>query len=671
MLEKFSSGAQRIISLAEALAFEFNHSTVGSEHLLLAILKAKDNNLSKELNKSNIDYYTFYPQIRNLYSEAQDNSLYVQYTFELKEILANSIVISEKNNESLVSVDSLSYSLISRNNVASELLNKHEININTVMKMLNNTRKKKSELLSLNDLHLLGESKKDPLIGRENEIEQLLNALCRRNKPNAILLGEPGVGKTAIVEEVARRIYENKIPSLKNKRIYELDIASTVSGTKYRGEFEDKIKKIIKKVIEDKDAMLFIDEIHTIVKAGGAEGAIDASNILKPYLSRGEIQIIGATTEEEFNLTFEKDKALKRRFQLIHVDETNKEETKEILYKIKPLYEKFYKIKIDNYLLDEIVDLASEYLLNQRFPDKAIDILDNSCVNAKDHLTIENINNTMKSYYKIKPLNNLDTLEEKLKQEIVGQEKVVKDVVRELSLITRIKKETSPNLVLLFNGPSGCGKTKCADLISSVLFNQGNYVVINLSNYKDVNGVNKLINSTNNGYLEVVSPLVKTLSRNPSSLVVFENIDKASFEIKEFVKDVFDKGYFYDNRGSYINCKNAIFILISSVFDNTYNDFASYLTKEFDTTNKGLEQCLGEKLISQIDRIVEFKKLSKNELKEIAFRYVKKSELSLETSQIDEAISSLKNDEFEEKGARIIYKKIKENLDRKDKIRNN
>ena len=671
MLEKFSSGAQRIISLAEALAFEFNHSTVGSEHLLLAILKAKDNNLSKELNKSNIDYYTFYPQIRNLYSESQDNSLYVQYTFELKEILANSIVISEKNNESLVSVDSLSYSLISRNNVASELLNKHKININTVMKMLNNTRKKKSELLSLSDLHLLGESKKDPLIGRENEIEQLLNALCRRNKPNAILLGEPGVGKTAIVEEVARRIYENKIPNLKNKRIYELDIASTVSGTKYRGEFEDKIKKIIKKVIEDKDAILFIDEIHTIVKAGGAEGAIDASNILKPYLSRGEIQIIGATTEEEFNLTFEKDKALKRRFQLIHVDETSKEETKEILYKIKPLYEKFYKIKIDNYLLDEIVDLASEYLLNQRFPDKAIDILDNSCVNAKDHLTIENINNTMKSYYRIKPLNNLDTLEEKLKQEIVGQEKAIKDVVRELSLITRIKKETSPNLVLLFNGPSGCGKTKCAGLIGNVLFNQGNYVEINLSNYKDVNGVNKLINSTNNGYLEVVSPLVKTLSRNPSSLVIFENIDKASFEIKEFVKDVFDKGYFYDNRGSYINCKNAIFILISSIFDNAYNDFASYLTKDFVGINKGLEQCLGEKLISQIDRIIEFKKLSKNELKEIALRYVKKSELSLEITQIDETISSLKNDEFEEKGARIIYKKIKENLDRKDKIRNN
>lgn len=351
MLEKFSSGAQRIISLAEALAFEFNHPTVGSEHLLLSFLKCKDNLLTKELSKYNIDYLSLRDKVKNLYQGSDDTNIYVQYTFELKELLADSLKISEKNKESLISSDSLALAVLSNKNIAQELLAKEGVNINAMLKAINHSRKRKSELNTIPDLHLSGADHRDPLIGREKELRQLINALSRRNKPNAILLGEPGVGKSAIVEELAKQLLSNKIPSLKGKSIYELDIASTVSGTKYRGEFEEKIKKIIRKVQEDGNAILFIDEIHTIVKAGGAEGAIDASNILKPYLSRGEIQIIGATTEEEFNATFENDKALKRRFQIIRVEETTEEETLDILLKTKPIYEKFYSIKIDDYLL--------------------------------------------------------------------------------------------------------------------------------------------------------------------------------------------------------------------------------------------------------------------------------------------------------------------------------
>ena len=249
MLEKFSSGAQRIISLAEALAFEFSHQSVGSEHLLLSFLKCKDNLLSKELGKYGIDYLSLRDRIQNLYQEDDSGNLYVQYTFELKEILTDSMKFADKYNEPLISVDSLAISLLSSKNVAYELLTKEKVNISSVIKSINNSKKRKSELSTIQDLHLLGFNNKDPLIGRDSELFQLINALSRRNKPNAILIGEPGVGKSAIVEKKKKRLIENKVPSLKGKTIYEVDIASTVSGTKYRGEFEEKIKKIIKKVI--------------------------------------------------------------------------------------------------------------------------------------------------------------------------------------------------------------------------------------------------------------------------------------------------------------------------------------------------------------------------------------------------------------------------------------
>lgn len=671
MLEKFSSGAQRIISLAEALAFEFSHQSVGSEHLLLSFLKCKDNLLSKELGKYGIDYLSLRDKIQNLYQEDDSDNLYVQYTFELKEILADSLKISDKYNESLISVDSLSISLLSSKNVAYELLTKEKVNISSVIKSINCSKKRKSELSSISDLHLLGFNNKDPLVGRDSEIFQLINALSRRNKPNAILLGEPGVGKSAIVEELAKRLIENKVPSLKGKNIYELDIASTVSGTKYRGEFEEKIKKIIKKVQEDGNAILFIDEIHTIVKAGGAEGAIDASNILKPYLSRGEIQIIGATTEEEFNQTFDKDKALKRRFQLIRVEETTFEETLDILKKIKPIYEKYYHIKIDDYLLKEIVNVSKKYLLNQKFPDKAIDILDNSCVIAKDYLKIDDIYYTLEKYYKVVTnYQRINTLKNMLEEELIGQKQAIDEIVNEFIMIEKSYVDSGKPLgVFLFNGPSGCGKTLCSNIISKCYFSPLHTVTLNMSVYKDINGLSRLINGSSNNYLEYISPLVKTLNSCPNSLVILDDFDKVSNEIKDFFLDVFDKGFFYDNRGNYINCTNAIFILNSNYLETSYSDFKNNISNSNNHYNY-LEKKYGESFLSRITKVISFNELKEDSMKKIMSKYLKEKGLEFEISTIDEAYNLSSQSDYKKNGARLGYKNIKRKIFQKEEIKN-
>lgn len=673
MLEKFSSASQRIISLAEALAFEFNHPTVGSEHLLLGFLKCKDNQISKELNKLGIDFLSMKEKIRGLYQESDDNNIYVQYTFELKELLADSMRISDKNKESVISIESLSVALLSNKNVATELLTKEKVNLNSLIKSIYNIKKKKSELSSIVDLHLLGVDNKDPLIGREKELKQLTNALSRRNKPNAILIGEPGVGKSAIVEAFAKNVIENKVPSLRDKNIYELDIASTVSGTKYRGEFEEKIKKIIKKVQEDGNAILFIDEIHTIVKAGGAEGAIDASNILKPYLSRGEIQIIGATTEDEFNATFEKDKALKRRFQIIRVEETSDSETLNILTKIKPIYEKFYRIKIDDYLLEEIVNVSKKYLVNQKFPDKAIDVLDNSCVDATGHLTKEDVYRTMENYYKVVTnYHKLSTLQKQLCDNLIGQDRAIKEIVEEFRMIElSLNDKDRPLGVFLFNGPSGCGKTKCAEIIARCYFSMQHTLTLNMNSYRDLNGLSRLTNSSSNSYLESVSPLVKCLNSCPNSLIIIEDFDKVTNEIKDFFYDIFDKGFFYDNRGNIINCSNAIFILNAAYNESNYRSFKTYLNKTTNVEEKSeLEKKLGETFLSRITRVVHFEKLNSQNIMEIMNQYARSKNLDLETGFIEEAYELSSKSDYDKAGVRLAYKNLKTKLINQDKIKN-
>ena len=450
---------------------------------------------------------------------------------------------------------------------------------------------------------------KDPLIGRDNEIIQLIYALSRRNKPNAILIGEPGVGKTALVEELAKRLINNQIPLLKDKLIYELDLASTVSGTKYRGEFEEKLKKIIKKVKEDGNAILFIDEIHNVIKAGGAEGAIDASNILKPYLARGEIQLIGATTFEEFNDSFEKDKALKRRFQIIDVNEPSLKEVENILIKIKKIYEDYYNVTINDELLSLIVRLSNEYILNQRFPDKAIELLDNSCVIAKKQLKKDDILITLNKRYNVnlKDKEKIENLEFDLINSIIGQARVKNKIIQTL------QNEKTNGLVFL--GQSGCGKNTIAQLIAKNIFSNS-FINLKIDNYLDNTGVFRLTSGSNYYVGENVSPLVKTLKERPNSVIIVEGIEKGTSELISFFQNILDKGFFLDTKGIKVNAKNALFIFLINEENLLNTQFKLFPTCEISTKTR-LEGILGYKFVSLIDEIIEFDNVTQNDYKKI------------------------------------------------------
>ena len=653
MIDNFSFTAQKAILFSESLAKEFSHPTIGSEHLLLAILNNEDLLLTKELEKQGIKYRTFFDKTKYLYQKEKKIKK-AEYSLEVKQILQDSIKLGMKNKETLVSIETLSYVLLTSKNTVCELLINLGIDLDLIIKKLSSVSKRKSELLSITDLHLLGMNNKDPLIGRDNEIIQLIYALSRRNKPNAILVGEPGVGKTALVEELGKRLINNQIPLLKNKLIYELDLASTVSGTKYRGEFEEKLKKIIKKVKEDGNAILFIDEIHNVIKAGGAEGAIDASNILKPYLARGDIQLIGATTFEEFNDSFEKDKALKRRFQIIDVNEPSLIEVENILLKIKPIYEDYYNISIDDELLSLIVNLSNEYILNQRFPDKAIELLDNSCVISKKTLKKEDILITMNKLYNVnlKDKEKIDNLEFDLINSIVGQTKVKQKIIQVLN------NEKAKSL--LFIGQNGCGKNTIAKLIAKDLFNDS-FINIDIDNYMDSTAIFRLSSNSNSYIGEQISPLVKTLKEKPNSVVIVEGIEKATSDISMFFKNILEKGFFLDSKGIKINTKNALFIFLVNKGNLTNTNFKLFSNSDA-SYKKILEENIGYKFVNLIDEIIEFDGLTQMDYKKIVVNELLKQDLLFEISLIEDVDEQI----LKTNGGNVALKTVKELIKEKN-----
>lgn len=391
MFGNFTEEARKILVNAKQEMNELRHPYVGSEHLMLAILK-DDNNVSKKLKQYQLDYDTFKNKIIETIGVGSKESEWFLYTPLLKRVMENAIIDSKENNNGDVTVEHLFSNLLEEGEgVAIRIMIGMNIDLDSLYhdfsyKIFN--KKKKNKKLVLEELGIdltkkAAEGKLDPVIGREKEIKRVLEVLSRRTKNNPLLIGEAGVGKTAIVEELSRRIVSGEVPlNLRNKRIISLDMATTVAGTKYRGEFEDRVRKILKEVEENEDIILFIDEIHTLVGAGGAEGAIDASNIFKPALARNKLRCIGATTTEEYKKYIEEDKALERRFQKVIVDIPTQETVKEILLKLKPIYEKYHNVSIDTKIIDQIIELSEKYIYDRHQPDKAIDVLDEVCAKA-------------------------------------------------------------------------------------------------------------------------------------------------------------------------------------------------------------------------------------------------------------------------------------------------
>lgn len=417
MLGNFSEEAQIILINAKNEMSKLKHPYIGTEHLLLSILN-NDNKVSKKLNEYGITYNNFKEEILKIIGRGNDNSQLFLYTPLLKKIIENAILENKDLSNREIEVENLFLSLLEEGEgIAIRIFMKMNIDIDSMYdffaaNLVKKNRTKKNKRLLIEELGINLTSDKmykllDPVIGRDSEVERVIEILSRRTKNNPILVGEPGVGKTAIIEQLSRLIVEKKVPdSLLNKKIISLDMASAVAGTKYRGEFEERMKKIIKEVEENNEVILFIDEIHTLMGAGGAEGAIDASNILKPALARGKIKCIGATTINEYKKYIEKDGALDRRFQKVIIEEPDEEKTKKILLKLKPVYEKYHNVVIEENIINEIVRLSKKYIYDRYEPDKSIDILDEACakVSIKKDESKEKIS---KLYLKLKNNNKI------------------------------------------------------------------------------------------------------------------------------------------------------------------------------------------------------------------------------------------------------------------------
>ena len=416
MFIKFNEEAQKILKNSKIEMQKLKHAFIGSEHVLLSILNSS-NNISDKLNELGINYDVFQKELIRLVGVGNSKNDYFIYTPLLKRILENAIIDTKESNNNEVTIESIFLSILDEGEgVAVRILCNLGIDIDNMYEELT----KKSYLKKSNKKLIINEcstdltkkamdGKIDPLIGRDKEVEEIIEILLRRNKNNPLLIGDAGVGKTAIVEELAKRIVNGNVPDkLRNAKIYNLSMASCVAGTKYRGEFEERINKILKELENNEDIIVFIDEIHTLVGAGGAEGAIDASNIIKPALARGTIKLIGATTIKEYKETICQDKALNRRFQTVFIKENTLDETRTILKNLKHLYEEYHGVEISDEIIDNIVTLTDKYIGDKNNPDKSIDILDIVCtkVSLNKNNEMIRINNLNEELDKVKKKKN-------------------------------------------------------------------------------------------------------------------------------------------------------------------------------------------------------------------------------------------------------------------------
>ncbi len=619
MLTKFNEQAQKVIVIAESIAFDLGHNSVGSEHLLLSLLKVADVKVKDELNKYGVNEKTVLDDIIRLFGKTDQQPFYMEYSDVVKEILENAIQIAKKKKIDKVNVSILSVALIEKEDcVARELLKKYKVDIEEIKFEINETSELESKLDQIPSFININKKVKEQarmIVGREKEIEQLCTILSKKEKSNALIIGQAGVGKSALVEKLAMMINNKQVPkNLQNTLIYELSLAGMVAGTKYRGEFEDKLKKVIDKIRGMDNVIIFIDEIHNLIGAGGAEGAIDASNILKPYLARKDITVIGATTSNEYYQYFESEQAMNRRFSLLVLKENTKEETITILENLKKYYEKYHHIHIED-MLSQLVELVDKNIKDKTFPDKAIDILDLSCVKAKfkhkDKVTIDIVEEVIGEYTRVTNTNLIDyaTIKENLNNKIIGQQNVIETLVHHLSLPQVDSKR--PKGTFLFVGGSGVGKSELAKNLAKNL----NYPLIrmDMTQYRDSTSINKIIGSPA-GYVghETPSMLLTKLITNPKSIILLDEVEKAHPEVLNIFLQIFEEGCIEDNRHRTIYFQDTIFILTS-------NSKASSISMGFKKSIKdeSINRYFSNEFLNRIDEVLYFKTLNQTAIEEI------------------------------------------------------
>ena len=605
LLREFDEQAQKAIVVAESLSFDFGHQNVGSEHLLLSLLKIHDNQLKRLLQKYDVNDAVVEEDIKRLFGTNDDQPFYMEYSQSVKRILERSIEYAKDKNQDQVTLNILIISLLKeKESVAYEILQKYHVDVEEVIYLLQEKSAFETpldQIPTLVNINKKVKTKKYKIIGRENEIDQVCTILSKKEKNNVLIIGEAGVGKSALVEKLAMMINQGKVvDSLKNKIIYELSLSSLVAGTKYRGEFEEKFKKIIDKVKDLDNVIIFIDEIHNVIGAGGAEGAIDASNILKPYLARKDMTVIGATTIDEYYKHFEKDHAMNRRFSIVTLKENTKEETLEILKGIKGYYESYHQIKIDNVLLKELIELVDCHIKNRTYPDKAIDILDLSCVKAKFYhekeLTKNRIVETIEKYLNITIHHQTDyqKLEKQLNKDILGQEKGIHQ------MIETFQHKQLPISFFIY-GPTSCGKTLTAKSLAKYL--NYHYLKLDMNQYQESHSLYKLLET----YHEKPSLLLSTLQSYPHTVLLLDHIDQACEEIIHLFSQILDDGYYEDQAKRKISFENVVFIMSQTCTSRCCMGFKKSRQTKY----------LKHELFDKVDQIIEYQPLSKEIIEKI------------------------------------------------------
>ena len=779
MIDRFTAKARESINLAVQAAEELGHSYVGTEHLLIGLLEEGSGVAARVLSENGVKKEKVIGLVSQLISPDQTVRMEENgYTPSARRVLENSYKEAVRFKARLIGTEHLLISIIRDNDcVASRLLNTigisiQKLYIDVLAAMGEDAPANKEELLKgsrtkgstptldsySRDLTALArEGKLDPVIGRETEIKRLIQILSRRTKNNPCLIGEPGVGKTAVVEGLAQMIIEGNVPeTIAEKRVLTLDLSGMVAGSKYRGEFEERIKKVIAEVMEDGEVLLFIDEIHTIIGAGGAEGAIDASNILKPSLARGELQLIGATTIEEYRKYIEKDSALERRFQPVTVEEPSEEEAVAILKGLRGRYEAHHHVTITDEALTAAVKLSARYINDRFMPDKAIDVIDEAAskvrltafveppeikdlekeiekledqkeaairdeayekagaIKKKQEKKKEKIDKIREKWQKDKdtrkqvvdegeiadvvsswtkiPVRKLEegesqrlkNLESILHERVIGQEEAVTAVAKAIRRgRVGLKDPKRPIGSFLFLGPTGVGKTELSKALAEAMFGTENALIrVDMSEYMEKHSVSKMIGSPP-GYVgyDEGGQLSEKVRRNPYSVILFDEIEKAHPDVFNILLQVLDDGHITDAQGRKIDFKNTVIIMTSNAgaesiispkrlgFGAVADEKADYKVMK-DRVMEEVKHIFKPEFINRIDEIIVFHPLNKGHMKDIVTIMLKeimkrtKEQMNI-TLSVDEAAKEfLINKGYDEKyGARPLRRTIQSSLE--------
>lgn len=637
--EMFTRRAVNSIETAIEAASQMGHTYVGTEHIILGFVQEGGNIAASVLKSNNITLNDIYDQMVLFIGKGEKTHLtYDNFTPALRRIFNSAAAAAESSGTKLVGTEHIFMSLLKEPGCgAMSFLRAMGAN---PAKLYNDcagayTGEIPAEVLKYSQpdrkqiptLYKYGKSlteealerKHDPLIGREKEIERVLQILARRNKNNPCLIGEAGVGKTAIVEGLAQIFVSGKVPDeLKNKNIFSLDLTAMLAGAKYRGDFEERIKTCIEEVINVGNVILFIDEIHSIVGAGAAEGAIDAANIIKPQLARGEIQIIGATTIEEYRKNIEKDSALERRFQPVLISEPDEDQTFNILKGLREQYENYHNVIISDEVIKSAVNLSVRYINDRFLPDKAIDIIDEAASKAKirgarkessrekndvlqmtdEFITLESIEKAFKKKSKnsvLRPVkitvddtagvvsewtgipvksiskdeeSKLLNLESNLRKRVIGQEKAVSAIAKAIRRSrTGLKEPNKPIGSFIFMGPTGVGKTELSKAAAEFIFDsERNLIKIDMSEYMEKHSVSKLIGAPP-GYagFDESGTLTDKIRRKPYCVLLFDEIEKAHPEVLNILLQILEDGVLTDSKGRKTDFKNTLIILTSNI----------------------------------------------------------------------------------------------------------